>query len=96
VPMPTGVPNMGGSLVTGSGLLFIAATADGTFRAFDSASGKELWHDYLPTSGNATPMTYLGRDGRQYVVIAAGGHSGLSQTYGDALVAYALPNAGAK
>jgi quinoprotein glucose dehydrogenase len=96
VPMPAGVPNMGGSLVTGSGLLFIAATADGTFRAFDSASGKELWHDYLPTSGNATPMTYLGRDGRQYVVIAAGGHTGLSQTYGDALVAYALPNPGVK
>jgi quinoprotein glucose dehydrogenase len=87
---------MGGSLVTGSGLLFIAATADGTFRAFDSASGKELWHDYLPTAGNATPMTYLGRDGRQYVVIAAGGHFGLSQTYSDALVAYALPNPGAK
>jgi quinoprotein glucose dehydrogenase len=96
VPMPAGVPNIGGSLVTGSGLLFIAATADDTFRAFDSASGKELWHDYLPTAGNATPMTYLGRDGRQYVVIAAGGHTGLSQTYGDALVAYALPNPGVK
>lgn len=90
--MPTGVPKMGGSVVTASGLVFIGATADGTFRAFDSASGKELWSDYLPDSGIATPMTYMGRDGRQYVVIAAGGHSGLTLTYGDAVVAYALPN----
>jgi len=93
VPMPTGVPNMGGSVATASGLLFIGATADATFRAFDAANGKELWSDYLPFGGNATPMTYMGRDGRQYVVIAAGGHSGLTTTYGDAVVAYALPKA---
>jgi len=91
LPIPSGVPNMGGSVTTASGLVFIAATADSTFRAFDVETGHELWHDELPRDGTAGPMSYTGRDGRQYVVIAAGGHGGLTAHPGDAVVAYALP-----
>ena len=85
-----GSPNTGGPLATAGGLLFIAASTDGYFRAFDTRSGEELWRYRLPYAGNATPMTYRARDGgRQFVVIAAGGH-GWSEP-GDALVAFALP-----
>ena len=91
LPIPSGVPNMGGSVTTAGGLIFIAATADSTFRAFDLQTGAELWHDDLPRDGIAGPMSYTGRDGRQYVVIAAGGHGGLTAHPGDAVVAYALP-----
>jgi quinoprotein glucose dehydrogenase len=85
-----GVPNVGGSLVTGSGLIFIAATIDDRFRAFDTATGKLLWEVKLPAGGQASPMTYS-INGRQYVVIAAGGHGGARTTRGDYVVAYALP-----
>ncbi len=86
-----GVPNMGGSLVTASGLVFIGATTDNFLRAFDLKSGKELWKARLPGGGQATPMSYrLGKDGKQYVVIAAGGHKYLGTDVSDALVAYAL------
>jgi quinoprotein glucose dehydrogenase len=91
LPIPSGVPNMGGSVTTAGGLVFIAATADSTFRAFDLETGAELWHDDLPRDGIAGPMSYTGRDGRQYVVIAAGGHGGLTAHPGDAVVSYALP-----
>jgi quinoprotein glucose dehydrogenase len=85
-----GAPNMGGSVATASGLLFIAATTDRYLRAFDVRDGSELWKHRLPYTGNATPMTYrLGPDGRQYVVIAAGGHAWSEP--GDVLVAFALP-----
>lgn len=70
---PTGTPNLGGSLVTASGLLFIAATMDGDFRAFDARTGRMLWEAGLGGYGEATPMTYLGRNGKQYVAIAVGG-----------------------
>ncbi|MEZ5361157.1 MAG: hypothetical protein R2748_02160 [Bryobacterales bacterium] len=63
----TGAPNLGGSIVTKGGLRFIAATNDSRFRAFDKDSGEQLWEVRLPASGHATPMTYLGKDGRQYV-----------------------------
>ncbi|MEZ5391874.1 MAG: pyrroloquinoline quinone-dependent dehydrogenase [Bryobacterales bacterium] len=69
----TGAPNLGGSIVTKGGLVFIAATNDSRFRAFDKDSGEQLWEVRLPASSHATPMTYLGKDGRQYVAIAAGG-----------------------
>jgi len=91
VPLQVGVPNMGGSVVTRSGLIFIAATADRTLRAFDLRNGRELWHATLPFSGIATPSVYEGKDGRQYVVIAAGGHTGLGKFGGDAVMAFALP-----
>lgn len=70
---PTGTPNLGGSLVTKSGLVFIGATMDGDFRAFDARTGQILWEAGLNGYGEATPMTYMGRDGIQYVAIAVGG-----------------------
>ncbi len=90
-PVPNlelGVPLIGGAIVTGSGLVFVAATFDDYLRAFDLASGEELWKGRLPAGGQATPMTYA-LDGRQYVVIAAGGYKG-DTTRGDYLVAFAL------
>ncbi|HEX7029190.1 MAG TPA: pyrroloquinoline quinone-dependent dehydrogenase [Gammaproteobacteria bacterium] len=85
-----GVPNIGGSIVTAGGLIFIGAAADDYLRAFDIATGKELWKGRLPAGGQATPMTYR-MNGRQYVVIAAGGHGGAGTTRGDYVVAFALP-----
>ncbi len=86
-----GVPAIGGSVVTSGGLVFIGAAADDYLRAFDVTSGAELWRGRLPAGGQATPMTYL-RGGRQFVVIAAGGHRGAGTTPGDYLVAFALPD----
>jgi quinoprotein glucose dehydrogenase len=85
-----GSPMLGGPIVTAGGLVFIAATLDRRIRAFDVESGHELWSAPLPAGGKATPMTYMGADGRQYVVIAAGGDGGRFGK-GDALVAFALP-----
>lgn len=90
----TGTQNLGGSIVTAGGLVFIAATTDRLFRAFDAKTGRELWRAPLEAGGHATPMTYAGRDGRQFVVVAAGGGGflrALSPTLSDTLVAYALP-----
>ena len=86
---PTGTENYGGPLVTAGGLLFIGASKDGNFRAFDRATGKELWRVKLPAGGYATPATYE-VDGRQYVVIACGGGK-MGTKSGDAYVAFALP-----
>jgi quinoprotein glucose dehydrogenase len=89
---PTGTSNLGGSTVTAGGLVFIAATNDSRFRAFDKESGKELWVTRLPASGHATPMTFQGKNtGKQFVVIAAGGGNKYNTTFSDSLVAYALP-----
>lgn len=85
-----GVPNLGGSVVTAAGLVFIGAAADDYLRAFDVTTGDELWRGRLPAGGQATPMTYRVA-GRQYVVIAAGGHGGGGTTRGDYVVAFALP-----
>jgi len=85
----SGSPNLGGPMVTAGGLVFIAATLDQRIRAFDITDGKELWSAKLPAGGKATPMTYIGADGRQYVVIAAGG-DGERFGRGDAVVAFAL------
>lgn len=90
LPLPTGIYSVGGALVTGSGLTFIAATTDREIRAFETATGRQLWHAKLPYAGNASPMTYMARDGRQYVAIAAGGNWGMRDAVGDALVAFAL------
>jgi quinoprotein glucose dehydrogenase len=84
--------NLGGSAVTGGGLIFIAAAMDNFFRAFDVETGKELWRAELPASAQATPMTYrLSENGRQFVVIAAGGHGKLGTKMGDYVVAFTLP-----
>ena len=85
-----GVPNFGGPIVTASGLVFIGAAMDNYLRGFDAASGKELWRGRLPAGGQATPMTYVWK-GRQYVVIAAGGHAKTDTKRGDTVVAFALP-----
>jgi len=87
-----GAPNLGGSLVTASGLTFIGATTDGYLRAFDTETGHELWRGVLAHSAHATPISYRVRpDSRQFVVIAAGGHQLLGTEVGDELVAFALP-----
>jgi membrane-bound PQQ-dependent dehydrogenase (glucose/quinate/shikimate family) len=92
VPLPMGVPNVGGSLTTRGGLIFIGATQEAAFRAFDSATGKQLWHARLPAGGQASPMTYISpKSGRQFVVISAGGSHTIMSPMGDAIVAYALP-----
>jgi quinoprotein glucose dehydrogenase len=88
---PTGASNLGGSLVTAGGLLFIGATNDSRFRAFDKDTGRELWVTRLPASAHATPMTYIGKSGKQYVVIAAGGGNKYNDTFSDSLVAFSLP-----
>ncbi len=86
---PTGTENYGGPLVTAGGLIFIGATADETFRAFDKETGELLWKAKLPFSGNASPSTYMA-GGRQYVVISAGGGKS-GRPRGGTLVAFALP-----
>lgn len=85
----TGTPNLGGSIVTAGGLVFIGGTMDEMFRAFDSDTGKLLWEHKLPFGGYATPCTYS-VDGRQFVVIAAGGGGKLGTRSGDQYVAFAL------
>lgn len=87
----TGTPNLGGSIVTAGGLVFIAATNDKRIRAFDKDTGEQLWEARLPQSGLATPMTYLGPNGKQYLVIAAGGGNDYNDTVGGEVVAFALP-----
>ncbi|PMS18342.1 membrane-bound PQQ-dependent dehydrogenase, glucose/quinate/shikimate family [Trinickia dabaoshanensis] len=86
-----GMPMLGGPIVTSGGVAFIGATADDYIRAFDVDNGNELWRARLPAGGQATPMTYSA-GGRQYVVIAAGGHGSFGTKLGDYVIAYALPN----
>jgi membrane-bound PQQ-dependent dehydrogenase (glucose/quinate/shikimate family) len=91
--IPTGVPNLGGSIVTAGGVVFIGATSDSRFRAFDSRTGKQLWIADLAASAYATPTTYLGKkSGKQFVVIAAGGGGYFRGKLSDELVAFALPD----
>ena len=86
----TGTENYGGPLVTAGGLLFIGATNyDNKFRAFDKSTGELLWETTLPFAGNATPITYE-IDGKQFVVIAAGGGKNLKVKSGGVYVAFAL------
>jgi len=94
VPLPfkwnLGTPVAGGPIITAGGLVFVASTLDRLFRAFDLETGAELWQAELPANGNATPMTYKA-DGRQFVVLAAGGHTLYGPELSDHLIAYALP-----
>jgi quinoprotein glucose dehydrogenase len=87
----TGTPNMGGTIATVEGLVFVGGTIDKRFRAFDSETGAMLWETTLDASAHATPMTYRGKDGRQYVAIAAGGGGILRSEAGSKIVAFALP-----
>jgi quinoprotein glucose dehydrogenase len=92
--VPQGSPSLGGPIVTAGSLVFIAGTMiDPAMRAFDVETGSELWKAQLPTSGGATPMTYRTRkSGKQFIVIAAGGHRGVAQEpQNDSIVAFTLP-----
>lgn len=96
LPLPMGMPNMGGAITTAGGVTFIGATLDANLRAFDTATGRELWRQRLPAGGQATPMTYVAKSGRQFVVIAAGGSAILGSRTGDYVTAFALPMTGRK
>jgi len=87
----TGAPSLGGGITTAGDLVFIGATIDGRFRAFDARNGQELWSDRLAAPAHSIPSTYMGRDGRQYVAVAAGGGGFLNSPTGDEIVVYALP-----
>jgi quinoprotein glucose dehydrogenase len=91
MPFNIGTPNNGGSVVTRSGLIFIAAATDNLIRAIDMRTGKTVWSDVLPGGGQANPMIYE-QNGKEYLVIMAGGHHFMKTPQSDALVAYALPS----
>jgi quinoprotein glucose dehydrogenase len=95
----SGTTTLGGSVATAGGLIFIGATVDSKFRAFDSATGKEVWTTQLPSPAMATPVVYRGKSGREYVAIASGGPGtvqvpGHFASYKQVLIAYALPASG--
>lgn len=91
-----GVFNQGGAMITKGGLVFIGATMDNYLRAFDIRTGKEVWKGRLPAGGQAMPMSYISpRTGKQYVVIAAGGHAFMNTTIGDYVVAFSLDRSAA-
>ncbi|AOA57798.1 glucose/quinate/shikimate family membrane-bound PQQ-dependent dehydrogenase [Acinetobacter larvae] len=90
-PLKIGVPGLGGSISTAGNVMFVAATQDNYIRAYHVSHGEKLWQARLPAGGQATPMTYE-IDGKQYVVIMAGGHGSFGTKMGDYLVAYALPD----
>lgn len=90
LPLNIGTPNNGGAVVTASGLIFIAAATDNLIRAIDIETGETVWQDTLPAGGQASPMTYEA-NGRQYLVIMAGGHHFMETPPGDYVIAYALP-----
>jgi len=91
--MPTGTPNLGGSIVTAGGVVFIGATTDSRFRGFDALTGEQLWVASLEASAHATPITYAGKKtGKQFVVIAAGGGGYFRGKVSDTLAAFALPD----
>jgi quinoprotein glucose dehydrogenase len=85
------VPGIGGPIVTKGGLAFLSGTMDYYVRGYDLRTGDELWRARLPAGGQATPSTYQGADGRQYLVVVAGGHGSTGTKAGDSIIAYALP-----
>ncbi|WP_152046457.1 glucose/quinate/shikimate family membrane-bound PQQ-dependent dehydrogenase [Aureimonas psammosilenae] len=91
IPFPMGVPNLGGPILTAGGVAFLSGTLDYYLRAYDAQTGAELWKGRLPAGGQATPMTYTGRDGSQYVLAVAGGHGSFGTKLGDAVIAWKLP-----
>ncbi|RYF08806.1 MAG: membrane-bound PQQ-dependent dehydrogenase, glucose/quinate/shikimate family [Comamonadaceae bacterium] len=90
LPFRMGVPGIGGPMVTAGGVAFYSGALDNYVRAFDLTDGRLLWQDRLPAGGQATPMSYLAEDGRQYVVVVAGGHGSTGTRAGDSIRAYAI------
>lgn len=90
IPLPMGILSHGGTLMTAGGVSFTGATLDNYLRAYNVTTGEEVWKARLPAGGQATPMTYRGENGKQYVVIAAGGHGSIGTTPGDSVLAYTL------
>ena len=90
IGFPMGMVAHGGPLVTAGDVVFHGATADNFFRAYDSSTGKLLWQTELSAGAQATPSTFMGKDGKQYVVIAAGGHGSMGTKEGDSVVAFRL------
>ncbi|MHC2331698.1 quinoprotein glucose dehydrogenase [Bradyrhizobium sp. USDA 4454] len=91
IPLEIGTPNNGGSVVTAGGLIFISAATDDLIKAIDIKTGEIVWSDVLPAGGQAAPIVYE-QDGKEYVVIMAGGHHFMMTPGGDSLIAYALPD----
>ncbi len=93
LPLKVGVPGIGGPIITRGGLAFLSGTLDYFLRAYDVTNGNQVWESRLPAGGQATPMTYWSDEsGRQFVIVVAGGHGTLGTRFGDAIIAYALPN----
>ena len=88
--LKTGTPSLGGAITTAGNLVFIGATIDGYFRAFDARNGKLLWSDKLPAPAHSTPSTYMGKDGKQYVVVGATGGGFFGSPSSDEVIAYRL------
>lgn len=91
LPLKVGVPGIGGPMLTKGGVAFLGAAVDNYLRAYDVTSGRELWQGRLPAGGQATPMTYMADDNKQYVVMVAGGHGSVGTKPGDYVIAYTLP-----
>ncbi len=91
VPLKLGVPGIGGPMLTKSGVAFLSGTLDYYIRAYNVADGRELWESRLPAGGQATPMTYATKAGKQYLLVVAGGHGSTGTKAGDSIIAYALP-----
>ena len=89
-PVPGGNAGLGSPLVTAGGVVFYSGALDDYLRAYEETSGRKLWQARLPGGGQATPMTYRA-DGKQYVVVSAGGHGAAGTDLSDAFVAYSLP-----
>ncbi|PRD43244.1 membrane-bound PQQ-dependent dehydrogenase, glucose/quinate/shikimate family [Phyllobacterium phragmitis] len=92
LPFEVGVPGIGGPMITAGGVAFLGAAVDDYFRAYDLTTGKQLWEARLPAGGQATPMSYTTEDGRQFVLIVAGGHGSVGTKPGDYVIAYTLPD----
>lgn len=92
VPLTMGVPSLGGTFTTAGGVSFLSGTLDQYLRAYDVKNGKQLWEGRLPAGAQTTPMTYTGKDGKQYVLVMAGGHGSLGTKQGDYVMAFKLPD----
>ena len=91
LPFEMGVPGIGGPIITAGGVAFLSGTLDYYVRGYDLQTGEEIWRARLPAGGQATPSTYMGADGRQYLAVVAGGHGSTGTKAGDSIIAYALP-----